>query len=830
MAMMVIYSESVNGSTDSCRVRCSLQKQKDSWKKKSDKPLPKPLEPKLSPAKKPTSWSSSTKEAPEYSNPKDGPLNISPPASPTPHAIMRHNIVMVGEENSDMPAAEALQLPATEEASTSSKAMEAPASPKAKEAPASPKAKVAPASPKAKAAPASPKPMLLPLAPTSKESPAPTSADAEQSDAIAEITNEEMSVISVSRAPVPFKVDPMEAARRQAVIQDSWEFYRLICSLVTDRERYNGTFTRLQKDPVYPYLNSLTSVNDLGDVASENFEKAVLQEDEPEYEEMTKLEVSQALERKANETQPAFVDICKAIAGELGIEELGIGPVKAAPVALRKAQRKYEGDLLKVTDYCRALLIVDDMAALLGLLELIRDSYGTLIRRVKLSNLKADTQAKPGGYRDCIINIEVNEHICELQIHLRDLWEICGTAGYKHYAHCLEYQTDSFKDAYASLKGLDRKSLRALIDLSEDLTKPYPLDNVKCVQERLIMDYFALAGLYYKNGNFSFAEIYFRRLVELRKETPDVGMLHPLTVFLNRYLLSCLKKQGKVEKFEELEAEIAAAKEAEGKEEEKIQEIQAKKEADLEENQDETVALAPSESFWDTLAESVQQGTTTLAESVQLGANSVAESVQLGANSAVDLIMDPNRKIREEEEAARSKIKVSKQTWRAIRRERYPFLDGVVEEEEEEEGMDLDEEGEVKEEAVAPTTVEEVKEETPVPLPIIAVPSKEVMEEEVIQPTASVEAKSEPKAVVEDTKKDEPAPEELKIEKIESVEMDAYPEEKKEDTPDAVNESKDVVVEDPTVSALDRLMESACSMCAPSRATAVSPTSSDAKA
>jgi hypothetical protein len=39
-----------------------------------------------------------------------------------------------------------------------------------------------------------------------------------------------------------------------------------------------------------------------------------------------------------------------------------------------------------------------------------------------------------------------------------------------------------------------------------------------------------------------------------------------------------------------------------------------------------------------------------------------------------------------------------------------------------------------------------------------------------------------------------------------------------------------VVVEDPTVSALDRLMESACSMCAPSRATAVSPTSSDAKA
>jgi len=136
-----------------------------------------------------------------------------------------------------------------------------------------------------------------------------------------------------------------------------------------------------------------------------------------------------------------------------------IGPVKEVSSAIRKAEKKYEGDVLKVKDYCRALLVVKDFPTLLALLELARDSFGPLIRRVKLSTLKSDHESLPGGYRDCKINLELKDHICEIQIHVWPLWVVCGVDGFRHYRHCLEYSTDSFKDPYDALANLDSKTL-----------------------------------------------------------------------------------------------------------------------------------------------------------------------------------------------------------------------------------------------------------------------------------------------------------------------------------------------------------------------------------
>jgi len=594
------------------------------------------------------------------------------------------------------------------------------------------------------------------------------------------VTEEDSSVVDASTSPRTTPVDPAALARRKAIIQDSWEFYRLICSLVCDRDRYLETFRTLQKDPVYPYLNSLTSVNDPGDVGYENFEKPVMQSDAEEYQSMSKLEVAQALEQKAHETLPQFVEVCKALAGSLGIAELGIGPIKGAATALRKAQRKYDGDLLKVTDYCRALIIVDDMAALLGLLELLRDSYGDLIRRVKLSTLNSE-RAKIGGYRDCIINIEIEDHICELQVHLRPMWEICKTKGYKHYQYCWEYKTDSFKDAYASLKGMDRQSLRELIAWAEEVTSPYPLDNVKGDQEKIIMDYFAMAGLYYKMGSYTFGEIYFSRLTDLRKET--FGVLHPQTDFLQRYLVSCLKKQHKEKEANMKETEYALEK-VKAQQTYKQQTDQATetayKEAQAAEHQSEEIPAADtSASFWGTLSDSLQQGT----------------------DSAYALIMDPNRKVREEEEATKAKIKTSKQVWRSIRRERYPFLEGAMEE-----GEDQDDE-EVRED------VEEGD----------VAPEEEVSNED----TAAEEtaAKAETTKVDEGVKK---AP--SKEEKLEVADPVEHVEEKKDDgaepaVADKKTETttevsdKEIDREDSITSALNRLMEGACSLCSPSNST-----------
>ncbi len=112
-------------------------------------------------------------------------------------------------------------------------------------------------------------------------------------------------------------------AKRRAVIKDSWDFYRMICSLLRDRRKYDETFRRLQMDPVYPYLNSMMGLNDPGDDAQVSDE--LMQKDLPQYERMSRTAVCKDLVKKAEEALPSLVEICKALAGSLGMEEVGVG-------------------------------------------------------------------------------------------------------------------------------------------------------------------------------------------------------------------------------------------------------------------------------------------------------------------------------------------------------------------------------------------------------------------------------------------------------------------------------------------------------------------------
>lgn len=112
-------------------------------------------------------------------------------------------------------------------------------------------------------------------------------------------------------------------AKRRAVIKDSWDFYRMICSLLRDRRKYDETFRSLQMDPVYPYLNSMTGLNDPGDDAQ--IGEDVVQKDLPQYANMSRTAVCKDLVKKAEEALPSLVEICKALAGSLGMEEVGIG-------------------------------------------------------------------------------------------------------------------------------------------------------------------------------------------------------------------------------------------------------------------------------------------------------------------------------------------------------------------------------------------------------------------------------------------------------------------------------------------------------------------------
>jgi hypothetical protein len=418
-------------------------------------------------------------------------------------------------------------------------------------------------------------------------------------------------------------------AKRRAVMKDSWDFFRMICSLLRDRNKYEEVFRRMQLDPVYPYLNSMTGLNDPGDAtATEHLDKAVQQTAYPDYESMSQMGLARQLANKAEIALPSLVEICKALAGSLGMEEVGVGPVKEVEAAVRKAEKKYGGDLLKVTDYCRALLVVKDIPSLLALLELARDSFGPLIRRVKMSSLKADHDPKSGGYRDCIINVELKDHICEIQIHVWPLWVVCGVDGYRHYRHCVEYKTDTFQDAYDALEGLDRKTMAELIVMAEEAVADTPLDNLEWYHENYILDYFAEAGLFMKHGLDVWAEITLRHLVRLRTESPDIGPDHHETITLHKYLAQALRAQDKYDEANQVMKKVKAAEVL--KNEEKVQ---------------------AEQSLWDSLFTAPQE--------------------------AFVYIVDPNKKEREEEEKLRKEVKASKKHWRRVRQERFPFLDAA---------------------------------------------------------------------------------------------------------------------------------------------------------
>lgn len=413
-------------------------------------------------------------------------------------------------------------------------------------------------------------------------------------------------------------------AKRRAVIKDSWDFYRMICSLLRDKRKYDEVFRKMSLDPVFPYLNSMTGLNDPGDTGYENTEKSVVQKDLPKYAGMTRTEVVQDQIAQAEEALPSLVEICKALAGSLGMEEVGVGPVKEVSSAIRKAEKKYEGDVLKVTDYCRALLVVKDFPTLLALLELARDSFGPLIRRVKLSTLKADHKSLPGGYRDCKINLELKEHICEIQVHMWPMWVVCGVDGFRHYRHCLEYSTDSFADPYESLDGLDRKTVAELIVMSEEAVADMPLDSLEWYHEKYIVDYFAEVGLFLRHGLDQWAEATLRELIRLRCDSPDIGPDHHETRFLKKYLVQALQNQGKKDQAKKITKELEAAEKAERKERESLM----------------------GDAGIDCFTCGVFEG-----------------------------LMDPNKDEREEEERLKKEVKASKRAWRRIREERFKFLD-----------------------------------------------------------------------------------------------------------------------------------------------------------
>lgn len=166
-------------------------------------------------------------------------------------------------------------------------------------------------------------------------------------------------------------------------------------------------------------------------------------------------------------------------------------------------------------------MVAKGVSTLLAVIEYTLSSCGDDVKRIKLSTLRQGDNALEGGYRDCKINIVVDGHICEIQLHLENYWKVAKVDGYQVYKNCLEESTtNSFNDPFRSLIGLNDGQLDDLIGAAaEDGIRTQSWH--RCKAGKNIRAYFALAGLLLQAEEEHEAKAIQGKLYNLKMRTPD---------------------------------------------------------------------------------------------------------------------------------------------------------------------------------------------------------------------------------------------------------------------------------------------------------------------
>jgi len=356
---------------------------------------------------------------------------------------------------------------------------------------------------------------------------------------------------------------PIEDCRTSAVGDEEggidvprnlWSYYRGATGCIVVNWKYQAAYKELKMDPLWPYLRACPGVNDESRSKGVGNAKRMVQV-------RSQGEAYTSLAKKATEAQPALLQICKAIAKKLKLTKVGVGPIKDEDAARAKAKRKYGGNLCNITDYCRVFLVVDDMATLLALIEYVCQNFPSSICRIKLSTLCGDSP-HPGGYRDCKINLMVKGHICEIQVHLRALYDISAVDGYQHYKDWLLNDLGNYMnenddlDPSSLLNGLDQKMLGDIADIAEETTKITTVTGVARDDEEKIVDFIAVAGLLLRHEESFKAEVICRHLINLRCQWPSVEPNHPEIIYLKKKLVTALRQQNLMEEADSIAKQL----------------------------------------------------------------------------------------------------------------------------------------------------------------------------------------------------------------------------------------------------------------------------------
>ena len=145
-----------------------------------------------------------------------------------------------------------------------------------------------------------------------------------------------------------------------------------------------------------------------------NEHKRISQNIKKEYTDKSPHRICHSLAQDATEALGGLKEICAYIGSKLGMQTMAVGPIKKPSEALLKCEKKYGGNPLLVTDYCRASLFVKDVASLLALIEIVLSKYANIVKRIKLLDMKCDHVPLVGEYRDCKINLDIGGHVCEI--------------------------------------------------------------------------------------------------------------------------------------------------------------------------------------------------------------------------------------------------------------------------------------------------------------------------------------------------------------------------------------------------------------------------------
>lgn len=366
------------------------------------------------------------------------------------------------------------------------------------------------------------------------------------------------------------------------ITNDAWDFYKLICQLNTNKHRYAGIFeNEIRRFPGAYQVLCIMAERELVLIGGRAQGKQLAQIiDGASVETMKTTDKANFLQEQAITAYPIFKKLVTKLASTLanlplvncdesrGIE-FGLGPIKSVPAAIKKADRKYGGEILKVLDFVRGTIIVENLPALLIAIETVTKRYGKLICRVDLGRMVTGQKgAYSGGYRDVKINFRIQNHICELAISIQANWNILRGDGHRHYSHCLQYSIDTLVTPFLVLEGLSAPSRGALIKHVEDVVlsrrkskglSGSELDNVDKNDEESIITFFAEGGVLLEQKLFAWCEIVFAKLIAIRESSEEFPINHPHLLEIKRLRVKALLGLGRKVEAKELVEDILAA-------------------------------------------------------------------------------------------------------------------------------------------------------------------------------------------------------------------------------------------------------------------------------